>query len=227
MNPRLAAYIERKVRLIEALDEGECGGTYADACLVASSTISGFASILWPGENCPDRKRFVQVWSDYATSNLGMNLVSVPLLLADLEMRSCHVEMEQLTAISPDPEGLDCLSRVVTGSEVDLPEHLIRASCPTVPVRDIRAQSYGNIFYKHVRSAYVHEYQISKHSDSISMASPGSGVSYTNVIRAPFRRIHFEASWLIQLIRVLATNIEPVIPNAPLPHPRPWWVDGG
>jgi hypothetical protein len=156
-----------------------------------------------------------------------MNLISLPLLLADLEMRSCHVEMEQLTAISPHPEGLDCLSRVVAGSEVDTSEHLVHTSCPAITVRDIRAQSYGNIFYKHVRSAYVHEDQISEYADAVPMASPGRGVSYTNVIRAPFRRIHFEASWLVQLIRILAINIEPALAKAPLPRPRSWWIDGG
>src|SRR5512138_640924 len=72
-------FVERKIVVAQALDRGECGGSYAEACIIMASVISGIASDLWPGKGL-DRKRFVELWARYADPALSPNLISVPLL---------------------------------------------------------------------------------------------------------------------------------------------------
>jgi len=61
--------VERKLKVAEALAEGQCGGSYADGCILLSCIISGIAADLWSGKGI-DPKRFIEVWARYADESL-------------------------------------------------------------------------------------------------------------------------------------------------------------
>src|ERR687889_761799 len=81
---RFREWIRGRISLAKRLDGGECGGSYGDAMLILSALLSGQAADMWPGTG-KDRRRFIEVWSTLAAPDLNPNLVSVPLLLADLK----------------------------------------------------------------------------------------------------------------------------------------------
>lgn len=55
----LEQFVERPLAVAAALEQGACGGSYAEACVLVSSLISAVASFVWPGQRM-DRKRFVE-----------------------------------------------------------------------------------------------------------------------------------------------------------------------
>ena len=117
------AHVQKRIALAKRLNEGECGGSYADAILILSSTLSGIAADMWPGES-KNRYRFVKLWANYAESALKPNLISVPLLLNQLE--DCgdddlaeKVRATRLGAFYP-PGIPDALEQVAQDSSPDL-----------------------------------------------------------------------------------------------------------
>ncbi|WP_404786369.1 hypothetical protein [Altericista sp. CCNU0014] len=225
MTNRILLWVEHKARLIDALAKGEYEGTYADACLIASSVISGLASLLWPGDDQIDRRRFVQVWQKCSLASPGINLISVPILIEHLEQDGKYAEAESLRASNPSAFNFGNSCRVLTSADVDLEEDSIQALCPSLTMKYIRVQSYANIFYRYVRSAYVHEYRIADYANAYPMACSGSGISYVNLTVAPYRRIHFEALWIINLLKLIATKFEAELLSPPINRPPKWWFD--
>jgi hypothetical protein len=77
-------WIQNKIYIAVCLYNGNCGGTYDDAALILCSLINGIASDLWPGEKI-DRKRFNELLVKYCDKECNIELVSIPILLQELE----------------------------------------------------------------------------------------------------------------------------------------------
>jgi len=215
-------WVARKTFIAEQLSLGGCGGSYAEACLIISAVISGIAAEIWPGERI-DRNRFVELWARYS-SQISANKISIPLLMDTLEREGMHSEVQLLC--STHPQAFDrSSSLVISGLDVDLSEKEVVNLCGTLSLKKIRDHSYGSLFYKHVRSSFVHEYQIAKYASDRAMAKPGCGISYVNVIGYPNRRIHFEIQWLITLLQEVASNAEELFDSAPQSLPSCWWLN--
>lgn len=130
MSSGLITWANQKAEIALALAEGHCGGTYAESVLVLSAAMSGIASLLWPGENVPDRKRFVELWASYASTDA--NLTSIPLLIEYLDSQARGTEATVLRNTNPQAFGPGYRSRVITGADVDLPESSVLHLCPTI-----------------------------------------------------------------------------------------------
>lgn len=223
----MSDWVDQKSHLAEQLAQGECGGGYGDAIIVLSSVISGIAAALWPGERI-DRQRFVQVWWTYSDRTLAPVQVSVPLLIEHLDGEREFTAADELRARRPGmfmPRGLpDDL--VTTGDRVDLAEEEI-LSVTTLPLRTLREFTYPNLFYRHFRSAYVHEARVGRHGDEIVMSETRGDITYACFFEKPRYRINFATSWLASVTRSIWSSArEDVRARAPLPYPDPWWVTG-
>jgi hypothetical protein len=220
-------WIEGRINLAQRLANGECGGSYAEAFLILSSLISGIAADLWPGSR-KDHRRFVELWARYSDPSLGANLISVPLLISDLERIKQFEFSDRLRANNSDcfmPRGLpDC--DVVTGEDVDMYDNEVQQIVPELSVAKIREWSYGNVFYVHFRSGYVHEYQAGSHADEIVMSATRSDITYGNWADPPYRRINMEVSWVASVARSIVRRAEPEWQHRPHADPTPWWLDG-
>jgi len=125
--------------------------------LVLSALLSGRAADLWPGKG-KDRHRFVEAWSTLSDPGLSPNLISVPLLLADLKDIDERDLIEKVRGTNVEALVLHNDSLVLTSGRVDLPEEDLEALDTRLAVKRLRRFSYGSIFYEHVRSGYTHEY---------------------------------------------------------------------
>jgi hypothetical protein len=221
-------WIEGRVALAERLASGECGGSSAEAILILSSLISGIAADLWPGKGI-DRQRFVELWTHYSAPELCATLVSVPLLIDDLERTGTFLLSDRLRSANNEcfsPRGLPD-TRVVTGEDVDIFDVEVQTLVPELSLATIRKASYGNVFYVHYRSGYVHEYQVGSHADEIVMSETRSFITYGNFYDAPHRRINFDIGWLASVTRSIVRRAEPEWNRRPISAPAAWWVDGG
>lgn len=223
------AHVQKRIELAKRLNEGECGGSYADAVLILSSTLSGIAADIWPGEG-KDRNRFVELWANYAESALKPNLISVPLLLNQLEDRGDDDLAEKVRATRPGafyPPGIpDALPLIVTGDHVDQSESELLALDPKLTASELRPFSYGNLFYKHVRSGYTHEGHTTDFASRYPMALEPVPVSYVNYVSRPHRRIYFSVDWVAELVESISASVEPLLLQQPLQEPKPWWIRG-
>lgn len=70
-------FVERKIGTAVMLDDGQCNGSYSDACVLLSSLISGIAAELWPGDGI-DRARFIELWIRYADPTLRRITLAYP-----------------------------------------------------------------------------------------------------------------------------------------------------
>lgn len=222
---RIKEWLDRKVALAERLANGESGGGYGDAVLILSSIVSGVAAELWPGEGI-DRKRFVEAWSRYSDPSLNPNRVSVPFLVEALRRddpgAAETVRLLRAGAISEIPQ-LDGL--VVTGDRVDADEREI-TSVAHVSSEFIRRYSYGNIFYRHFRSGYVHQYKTGTHGDEYIMSTTRGDITYSNWMEPPYRRINFSFAWLAAIGRSVVANAADDYWAGQQAIPNPWWVEG-
>ena len=119
---------------------------------------------------------------------------------------------------------------VVTGADVDLPEHRVLAACPTVPRRLVRIHSYPTLFYEHVRSAYVHEYGIAIYGKARGRPwNPGATViEYSNLFVSDDdtrRQIHFPIPWLSAVVRSMVPALTTALNGPRPPVPARWWLD--
>lgn len=227
---RFRAWVRGRIALAKRLDEGECGGSYGDAMLVLSALLSGRAADLWPGEG-KDRRRFVEVWSTRSNPELNPNLISVPLLLDALEEDGNSGLVEKVRATNPEAfpsYKLDTL--VVTGERVDLTEDELLALDPKLSAKKLRRFSYGNVFYKHVRSGYTHEYHTTDSASAFPQIGEPAPVSYVNVLRRSdhrtHRRIHFDVAWVAEVVESVSASVAASGFERPLPDPKTWWIDG-
>ena len=240
-----AQFVERPLGVARALDQGECGGSYAEACMLISGIISAMASYVWPGEQI-DRKRFVELWVRFSGDGDAAR-VSVPLLiqglLTDGRIDEAHV-MKRLKPKMFGP-GYDC--RVVIGDEVDANEQALITACPSLDLAIVRRHAYPTVFYEHVRSKLVHEYGFGPDGKAVQWPMTrrtDAGVSYSNQLvnteervletedgpevlhrHNNTRRIHFHTAWLIALTRTLAKNADERLSTTPAPLTAPeWWL---
>ena len=229
--------VERKLKVAEALAEGQCGGSYSDGCILLSSMVSGIAADLWPGKRF-DKKRFIEVWARYADELLSPLLISTPLLVGKLRRDKRLREPEMIEALRPQALGPGYEDLVVTSADVDMSEHEVLAQCPQLTLGEVRAHSYPAVFYQHVRSTLVHEYHLGDSAAIWSMTAREARVSYINVADwsdesddydelVEYRQIHDHIPWLVKLVRSIAIRSGWPLTSAPLPRPSSWWIEGG
>jgi len=216
----LTTFSERPLAVAIALDAGHCGGTYVEACMIISNLISGIASLLWPGEGI-DRKRFIEVWERFCSDDA--HRVSIPILLRSLNDRPNDVAALQRCRAQMHGPGYG--ARVVTGDDIDMSEAETVATCPTLTRAQVRASSYANVLYKHVRNDLVHEYELGEVASAWPMTSRDAGVSYVNYINEG-RRIHFRVAWLVEQTRRIARGADDALANGPVAEPHRWWSEG-
>lgn len=223
-------YVERKISTALALADGECGGSYSDACILFSAMISGLAADLWPGKRI-DKRRFVQVWTQFADPSMRPNFVSLPLLVQDLRRANRIPEAVRLEDTRPKKFGLGYGTAVLRGVEVDMSDAEILTHVPGLERAEVRRFSYPAVFYEHVRTSLSHEWRLSANASSNPMTRLPSDVSYVNRAdresRALSRRlIHFHIEWLAGIARSIAIATASMIENSiVIPQPQVWYLD--
>lgn len=229
MGDEFRAWVRGRIDLATRLDHGECGGSYGDAMLILSALLSGRAADLWPGKG-KDRHRFVEVWSTLSDPDLTPNLVSVPLLLADLKKNDEQQLIEKIRGTNLDALASWNDTMVVTGERVDLPENQLKALDPRLAPKRLRLFSYGNVFYEHVRSGYTHEYHTTDSASPFPQVSETTPVSYVNMLkrsdRTTYRRIHFDVAWVAEVVESVSDSFVASGLERPLKAPSTWWIDG-
>lgn len=214
-------WVERKLALAQELGAGGCGGDYADACLTLSAIVSAISADLWPGTG-KDRVRFIEAWARYASSANDPRLISIPLLRAWLLKARKTNEVAEIDKARPQMFGAGHDARVLVGTEVDMTEHDVQRTCPSLTTAEIRAWSYPAVFYEHVRSNLVHEYHFGTTGSGWPMTERvDAAVSYVN--HQGHRRIHFHLPWLVEVVRSIAMAAESDVANSPLAVPATWW----
>jgi len=148
----LERFVERPLRVAAAVNEGACGGSYAEACTLISGLISSVSSFVWPGRGM-DRKRFVEAWVSFGGA--AALKVSVPLLRRALRMDGRLDEAQLLERARAGMFGAGYSARVLTGDDVDATEDEVRSWCSTIDRDTIRAHAYPVLFYEQVRSMLV------------------------------------------------------------------------
>jgi hypothetical protein len=241
-----ASFIERPLGVARALDQGECGGSYAEACMIISGVISAMASYVWPGEQI-DRKRFVELWVRFSGGS-NTTRVSLPLLIQALMKDRRLSEAETLRRSRHQMFGPGYGCRVVAGEEVDGNENELISSCPALHLATLRRYAYPTVFYEHVRSKLVHEYGLGPDGKATPWPMTRRndvGISYSNqLVKAEervvetedglelvprhysVRRIHFHTPWLLELTTAMAANADRQLSVTPAPIHRPaeWWL---
>lgn len=223
--------------MARALARGECGGGYEDAILILSSVVSTFAAQFWPRmpddvskkHAVPDAKRFVECWVTYADPTLTSTMISVPLLAEDLHERADTQSLDALKSMRPEllryfPDKFD--GAVHTGETADSHEREIVAHCPDLALNTIRRWSYPAVFYREVRSGYVHKLSPTKRASRFPGGSSGAAVTYLNSVQRPFRRIHFEIEWLCVVVEALAARAYSDWDRNGSRCALRWWIDG-
>lgn len=222
-------WVRGRITLAKRLNRGGCGGSYGDAMLVLPALLSGRAADLWPGKG-KDRRRFVEAWSTRSDPGLTPNLISVPLLLADLKDANERDLMEKvrgtnLEALAPHNDSL-----VLTGEQVDLPEEELEALDTRLTAKRLRRFSYASIFYEHVRSGYTHEYHTTDAASPFPQAREPAPVSYVNMLRrsdrSTYRRIHFDVAWVAEVVKSVSDSFVASDLERPVADPLTWWIDG-
>ena len=229
-NDRYHAWVRERVAVAKRLNEGECGGSYGDAMLILSAILSGLAADLWPGKR-KDRHRFVELWATHARPDLNPNLISVPLLLEDLQKSGDTALVNKLSAIYPEAFSRKINLLSVTGEQVDRTEEELMSLDSKLASKDLRHFSYGDVFYKHVRSGYTHEYHTTDSAIPFPMTSEPTPVSYVPVlVKQPQpqtqRRIYFDVAWVAKLVESVSDSVTPLMHQEPLAEPTSWWIDG-
>ncbi|MBK8212416.1 MAG: hypothetical protein IPK71_01585 [Myxococcales bacterium] len=237
-------WASRPLGVAVALDRGECGGSYVEACILVSGVISAIAADQWPGTGI-DQQRFVEAWVRFAGSPEA-SWVSLPLLRRTLVESRRFEEAKALEALRPDffRPGHDC--RVVTG-EIDVDEQEAIKACPGLTLYEIRSHTYPNVFYRYVRSQLVHEYGFASGGWAAGVAMTtrhDATVSYVNELakseqpvagsdgieknvrsRHVVRRIHFHMPWLVDVAKTIARKADEA-DKEPGRSTRPleWWL---
>jgi len=222
---------QRRITLAKRLNEGECDGDYGDAVLILSAVLSGIAADLWPGKG-KDRKRFVEIWARYADPTLSPNLISLPLLIEDLEEKQGNVDLaKKVRGTRPGLFWPEKIERVpddvkVIGPQVDQTETSLMALDYRLTAKKLREFSYGSIFYEHLRSGYTHEYHPTEYASSVTTVTGTFPISYRNLVKPPYKQFHFNFDWVAELVESVLASVVASVRTQPLPEPQTWWVDG-
>lgn len=211
-------WVTDKCNIALALAGGQVGASYSEATILVCAILNALAAEVWPGRKI-DHVRFVELLVKMTSSSPSPALISVPLLVQNLQAKSLLVEAETLArALMPFGE-----TRVITGLEVDKNELELLSICPAIPVDLLRKNSYACLLYEDVRSSYAHEYRPGERTDSWPMTRLSDQcVSYVN---KPTRRcVHFHIEWLARLAIELAARLDELDAMLPLPNPKQWWI---
>lgn len=216
--------MSRRIDVAERLGEGGCGGSDVEAHLILGALISAVAALLWPGAGI-DKRRFAETWKRHSTAVPNANLISLPLLIQELDRCGHRRERDALIATKPFALGLYPVPSdlVITGDDVDMSESDVKRICPTLPRSAIASKGYAALYYVHARSGIVHEYKVSTPADNLSFVDKPL-VSYTNHLSGPNRRIHFPVRWMTSLVRSIAVSAASDVEEAPLSPPSQWWL---
>lgn len=241
----ISAFLGGKTSLARALVRGECGGRYEDAILILSSVVGTFAAQFWPrqersrsfsksqnamrAKSSLDSKRFVEFWVTYADAALGAKKISVPLLAEAMHERKNTSALAGLRSLRPAilrqfPEEVD--GNVCTGETADASEEQVVDVCPGLTLADIRWWSYPAVFYREVRSGYVHQLNPTEQASHFPGGKSSAPVSYRNCMSRPFRRIYFEAGWLCEVVESMALSAYPDWQRDSSRCAIQWWIDG-
>jgi hypothetical protein len=221
-------FVEGKLALASSLAAGRCGGGTDDAILVVSALLSATAAVLWPKQERTDRKRFVELWARYSDTSLRPNMISLPLLVEKLSDEDRDDAAEAVRLLRPDMiEGIpEFEDSVVSGLAIDVEDTAV-VQATGLSLAEVRRYSYGNLFYQHFRSAYVHEYKVGSHGDAFRMSELHYAVLYEGGwAEPPHRRISLDIHWIIEIARSVTKNVLPDWRKRPLMLPTVWWVDG-
>jgi hypothetical protein len=232
-NPKLEHFLARPLAVASALAKGECGGTYAEACIVVSAAISSVASLVWPGKGI-DQKRFIEAWVTFGDAN--NTLVSRPLLVQTLLNEGQIQEAQALAHQWPALVNLASpVPRALMGRYIDATESMIRSECSSVALKKARDHSYPAIFYDQVRNALTHEYELGRSASRIGQWTGDPGVSYTEGVHytrnGEQKRtilIRYDPDWLIDQARTMGRNADAALAAGPIrcPTPGAWWIEG-
>lgn len=217
----LTGWTEQKIKIAQKLNEGESGGTYAEATIILCSVLSAIAADIWPGKY-KDKNRFVELLIQYSDESLGAKRISVPLLIQALR----DLEYKEEGKCLSDQFMPECSSQVITGPDVDKGENEITSICPNIPIKLLRQNCCAHILYTEVRSGYVHQYMLGKRSDSWAMASQRRRVeiSYVNRADRADRLIHYNINWLVSVIRSVVKVTGDHIPSLVNSEFENWWL---
>jgi hypothetical protein len=224
-------WIKERSELAYALSKGSCGGTLADGVIIMCTSICSMASLLWiDSKERVDRKRFVEVVTQFSDQSRNTKLISVPLLAQG------EVNWRRWLNVS------EVAFRYTEAN--DKTENEIAALCgPSLPTdykKTIRRYSYANILYQDIRSGFVHTYGP---TDRAATDDPlkrifdrgGTQISYVNRLHATnMRQIHFPLEWIAAVATNVASgmdaacvrNVKHIGENMGLKRPSLWWIDG-
>lgn len=216
-------WVQKKNEIACNLEAGQSGGTYGEAVMILCAALSAVAADVWPG-NGIDRVRFVQLLKDFAPSHLSATRISIPLLVGYLRTSGRNTESETIRQVLLNEEP----SLILTGDDIDKPEIEIREMFPALNLGKLREQSYANLLYREVRSAYAHEYRPGDRAVSWPMTQrKGVAISYFNWADKPDRHIHFHRDWISKVALAVAQAVDAAASDGlPRNKPKQWWVDG-
>ena len=219
-------WVSKKSEIARRLSRGEIGGGYGEAVIVVSAVISALAAERWPGTKI-DRKRFVELLTQYGSEREFLKTISVPLLLQELQSIGATTEVDSIA----NSLSLSQKSLVVTGIDVDKTEAELLLAYPNCDVQFLRRFSYASLLYKEIRSSYAHEYRPGASADSAPMTRMREQkVSYVNMMSddgSTRRLIHFHLDYLLQIPTDLAIAMDRMDSTVPISQPTKWWLDGG
>jgi len=217
MSNYISTFVERRIALATNLAEGRCGGSILDAFLILSSAMSAIASEVWPGEGI-DKKRFTELLVKYSNVSPSPSMVSVPLLYHSLDNDAISKSIVKSSFLKFNH------GRILTDMDVDKNENELKAVLEKLDLRSIRKYSYACLFYTEFRSGLVHEGEVSENAYPVPITQRQAAVSYSNWESS--RLIVFHFPWIIEILRSIAFNLDPIFESLPLPSPKRWWTEG-
>ena len=218
------AWVSDKISLAKCLARGQNGGGYAEAMIVLSSVVNALASEMWPGKGI-DQKRYVEAMVLHSDPSLHASRISIPMLLEWLRSRG-EPYREALTRISRRYLGKFDPTRVLSGDDVDCCDLELASALPSLEPCKVRKFSYASIFYREVRSAYVHQYQTGERVNTWTLAADTPNVvSYGNWRGGQDKHIHFPVAWQSAVALSMAKAADAMSESFPLSVPSRWWLE--
>ena len=199
-----------------------------DAEILLSCAISGLAAVIWPGRDI-DRARFVEFLIRFSRVEPPMTLISIPRLVAYRREAADLATAEQLKrAFYPASNAL-----VVTYRDIDRTEEGVSQVVPGVQRDEIRRASYASVIYRDLRSALVHEFQLSEHLSDSPMTMQQDVPSYWNELEgatgATDRLLYLPYGYVREVVSTSADAAFEMWQGADSweqPKPPKWWVEG-
>jgi hypothetical protein len=224
-NSWLKKWTHEKVELALRLNNGDCGGSYAEAVIILCSVLSGISADVWPGRN-RDRKRFVELLVKFTDTSFSCQKVSVPLLVSAVRDNGNIKMANSLKQDLMPPSEMS----VVTGDDVDETVDELFKSYHGIDLTLLKRNSHACVLYEEVRSGFVHEYRPGVRSESRYMGSSrqDSSIRYINRVKHDGkvdRLIYFNVSWLASLVDEVVSTLSQSDPIPKFDTYNSWWLD--